>query len=171
SNVGAASATLPESMLAKGGAFISMYQREAMWMSFVLGDGSPDPLAVKINVGGVNVLTGLPRNVSAKGRQDYLPIGRRREQLWLDGISTSPGVIRQFVAMPQGKGYTTEGQVTGAEVHLLLFNVGGIQIDVFPKYDSTRVKFAHLGCDVSMYKTARQLGLRVGDPIQMKLLR
>ncbi|KIJ10347.1 hypothetical protein PAXINDRAFT_102032 [Paxillus involutus ATCC 200175] len=146
SNVGAASANLPESMLAKGGAFISMYQREAMWMSFKLRKKGHwhNSLAVKISVGGVNVLTGLPQN---------------------DGISTSPGVIRQFVAMPLGKGYTAEGQVTGAE------NVGGIQIDVFPKYDSTRIKFARLGCDVSMYKTARQLGLRVGDPIQMKPLR
>jgi hypothetical protein len=46
-------------------------------------------------------------------------------------------------------------------------NVGGIQIDVFPKYDTTGIKFAHLGRDVSMYKTARQLGLKVGESIQM----
>ncbi|KAF9226088.1 hypothetical protein BS17DRAFT_776632 [Gyrodon lividus] len=160
-NVGQASATLPQSVVAKGGAFISMYQREAMWMSFKLRNEYRDPIAVKISVGGVNVLTGLPQNASAKGKQDYLPIGGENGQLWLDGISTSPGVVRQFVAMPLGKGYTVEGQLTGAE------NVGGIQIDVFPKYDTTRVKFSHLGHDVSMYKTARQLGLRVGESIRM----
>ena len=49
-----------------------------------------------------------------------------------DGISTAPGVVRrrfklefsrlpskysrEFVAMPLGKGYTVEGQVTGGEV-------------------------------------------------------
>ncbi|KAF8837343.1 hypothetical protein BDN67DRAFT_909423, partial [Paxillus ammoniavirescens] len=160
-NVGEASATLPKSILAKGGAFISMYQREAMWMSFQLRTWDRDLLAVKVSIGGVNALTGLPQNTSAKGKQDYLPIGREEGQLWLDGISTSPGVVRQFVAMPLGKGYTAEGQVTGAE------DVGGIQIDVFPKYDTFGIKFAHLGHDVNMYKTSRQLGLKVGESIQM----
>ncbi|KAF8837976.1 hypothetical protein BDN67DRAFT_972245 [Paxillus ammoniavirescens] len=160
-NVGEASATLPKAVLAKGGAFISMYQREAMWMSFNHRNGCQKPLAVKISVGGVNALTGLPQNVDAKGKQDYLPIGGKHGQLWLDRISTLPGVVRQFVAMPLGKGYTVEGQVTGAE------NVGGIQIDVFPSYDTAGIKFTHLGHDVSMYKTARQLGLEVRESIQM----
>jgi hypothetical protein len=57
-----------------------MYQREAMWMSFepVSNGGS---FAVKISVGGVNALTGLPQNVSAAGKQDYLPIGGASGQL------------------------------------------------------------------------------------------
>ena len=45
-------------------------------------------------------------------------------------------------------------------------NVGGIQIDVFPKYD-TNVDFTHLGCDVDIYKSARKLGLKVGGSIKM----
>ncbi|KAF8550289.1 ubiquitin-domain-containing protein, partial [Imleria badia] len=159
-NVGDASATLPKSILARGGAFISMYQREAMWMSFNVPD--EQGLAVKISVGGVNALTGLLQNVSAAPKQDYLPIGGQNGQLWLDGISTSPGVVRQFVAMPLGKGYTVEGQVTRAE------NAGGIQIDVFQKYD-TNVNFTHLGCNVSMYKSARKLGLKVGESVEMVL--
>ncbi|KIJ11858.1 hypothetical protein PAXINDRAFT_83862 [Paxillus involutus ATCC 200175] len=176
SNVGEASAALPKAVLARGGAFISMYQREAMWVSFGNRDGSRESLAVKISVGGVNALSGLPQNVNAKGKQDYLPIGEGHGQLWLDGISTSPGVVRQFVAMPLGEGYTVEGQVTGAEVRLILFirlcfmsfqNVGGIQVDVFPKYDTAGIKFAHLGQDVNMYKTARQLGLEVRESVQM----
>ncbi|KIJ09948.1 hypothetical protein PAXINDRAFT_172288 [Paxillus involutus ATCC 200175] len=139
-NVGAASATLPESVLAKGGAFISMYQREAIWMSFKVRNWS-HPLAVKISVGGVNALTGLPQNVSAKGKQDYLPI--------------------EFVAMPLGKGYTVEGQVTGAE------NVGGVQIDVFPPYETPRIQFGHLGRTVTVLKSARQLGIKMGETIEL----
>ncbi|KAF8552463.1 hypothetical protein OG21DRAFT_1486212 [Imleria badia] len=151
-NVGDASATLPKSILAKGGAFISMYKREAMWMSFNVLD--KQSCAVKISVGGVNALTGLPQNVSATPKQDYLPI-RGGSRTWLDGISTSPGVVRQFVTMPLGEGYTVEGQ-----------KVGGIQIDVFQKYD-TNVGFTHLGCDVNMYKSARKLGLKVGESVLM----
>ena len=49
-----------------------MYQREAMWMSFQPQYG---PCAVKISVGGVNALTGLPQNQSVKGKQDYVVVG------------------------------------------------------------------------------------------------
>jgi len=70
--------------------------------------------------------------------------------------------FRQFVAMPLGKGYTVEGQVTGRE------NVGGIQIDVFPKYDTTGIEFAYLGRNLNMCQTPRQLGLKVGQSIQLK---
>jgi len=57
--------------------------------------------------------------------------------VYQDGISTAPGIVRreplsffhlkasysvfllpEFVAMPLGKGYTVEGQVTGEEVRL-----------------------------------------------------
>ena len=44
--------------------------------------------------------------------------------------------------------------------------MGGIQIDVFPKYD-TNIKFDHEGRNLNLYKTARQLGIRVGASIQM----
>ena len=50
-----------------------MYQREAMWMSF--NALNQQGLAVKISVGGVNALTGLPQNAGASPQQDYLPIG------------------------------------------------------------------------------------------------
>ena len=48
--------------------------------------------------------------------------------------------------------------------------MGGIQIDVFPKYDTTNIKFEHEGRDLNLYKTARQLGIRVGASIQMTQL-
>lgn len=102
--------------------FIPMYQREAMWISF----SGPrwKPRAVKIGVGGVNALTGekWSEEFKKEKEQDYLvaPI----PQLWIDGIKSGKGTIRQFVAMPLGKGYTVEGQITGKET------VGGIQVVV-----------------------------------------
>ncbi|ETW84765.1 hypothetical protein HETIRDRAFT_425984 [Heterobasidion irregulare TC 32-1] len=130
SNVGSATGTLPKSVLSKGGAFLSVYQREAI---------PKESYVVKISVGGVNALTGVPQNASSCRKQDYLPVGGEGGQLqvlrssslsysthaamhqlrWLDGISTAPGVVRQFVAMHLGKGYTVEGQVTEAEYHAL----------------------------------------------------
>ena len=40
-----------------------------------------------------------------KGEQNYCALPK---QLWLDGINCGDGYIRQFVAMPLGKGYTVE---------------------------------------------------------------
>ena len=48
----------------------------------------------------------------------------------------------------------------------MIQNVGGVQIDVFQKYD-TNVGFTHLGRDVNMYKSARKLGLNLGESVQM----
>ena len=47
-------------------------------------------------------------------------------QPWLDGYCVEKGVIRQFIAMPLGKGYTAEEQLTGAAKH------GGLQVSVCP---------------------------------------
>jgi hypothetical protein len=98
-----------------------MYQREAMWLAF---DGAFwKPNAVKVGVGGINALTGEPWDSALNDDpQDYLVCP---DQPWLDGIKTGPDVIRQFVAMPLGEGYTVEGQLTGEE------RFGGIQVVVF----------------------------------------
>ena len=48
------------------------------------------------------------------------------EQPWLDGYAIEKGVIRQFVAMPLGEGYTAEEQLTGEA------EWGGLQIAVVP---------------------------------------
>eukprot|EP00727_Mastigamoeba_balamuthi_P002992 m51a1_g12690 hypothetical protein (648) ;mRNA; r:88-3055 len=98
-----------------------LYQREAMWMSF---DGSEE-CAVRIRVGGINAVSGEPCNpdVLSKSPQDYVVCPK---QPWLDGIHSGRGAVRQFVAMPLGKGYVVEGQVSGSE------DVGCLQIDVIP---------------------------------------
>jgi hypothetical protein len=155
-NTGDFADKLPKEVTDKGGVFMAMYQREAMWLSFKQGD---EGSAVKISVGGVNALTGLPQNAASGDKQDYLAVTNGvGGQMWLDGISVSPGVVRQFVAMPLGQGYTVEGQVTGKE------DTGGMQIDVYPKYCST-VSFTNRNANI--YKTPRQLGMAAGGILEM----
>jgi hypothetical protein len=110
-----------------GGVFLPMYQREAMWLSFQAAKHWR-PMAVKVAVGMVNAVTGEPWSQPiGPGDQDYLVCP---PQPWLDGIKSEGGLIRQFVAMPLGMGYTVEGQVTGEE------RFGGIQLVAFdPKKD------------------------------------
>jgi hypothetical protein len=101
--------------------FIPMYQREALWLAFEAASWKPN--AVKIGVGKINALTGQPWDETLHAEpQDYLVCPH---QPWLDGINSAQGVIRQFVAMPLGAGYTVEGQLTGQE------QVGGLQVLVF----------------------------------------
>jgi hypothetical protein len=113
---------VPESWRAHGGVFIPMYQREAAWLSFTPTDWSPQ--AVKVAVGMVNAVSGEPWSeaIVAGREQDYLVCP---PQPWLDGINAGDGIVRQFVAMPLGMGYTVEGQLTGEE------RFGGIQLVCF----------------------------------------
>jgi hypothetical protein len=104
-----------------GGVLVPMYQREAMWISFAGPHWKPR--AVKVGVGKVCALTGERWTESlSSDPQDYLVTP---PQPWLDGIAVKKGLIRQFVAMPLGLGYSVEGQVTGEE------SVGGLQLKVF----------------------------------------
>jgi hypothetical protein len=114
---------VPPAWRERGGVFIPMYQREAMWLNF--NGNHHQPCAVKVAVGKVNALTGrrLHRGLNKTRRhQNYVVVP---DQPWLDGINAGKGFIRQFVAMPLGSGYTIEGQITGEEKH------GGIQMVVF----------------------------------------
>jgi len=112
---------VPSSWIKKGGVFIPMYQREAMWLSFEAAAWKPN--AVKIGVGRVNALTGDAWDLALHADpQDYLVCPH---QPWLDGFKTGQDVVRQFVAMALGQGYTVEGQLTGGE------ESGGMQIVVF----------------------------------------
>ncbi len=105
----------------RGGAFIPMYQREALWLGFHAAPWKPN--AVKIAVGRVNAISGdLDDKALHADHQDYVVCP---EQPWLDGVHTGQGLIRQFVAMPLGLGYTVEASMTGAETF------GGIQITVY----------------------------------------
>lgn len=101
-----------------------------MWIRF----NSSKLFAIKIFLGGVNAVSGEPMieksatklrrlNLLAKEKsiQDYVVTPH---QLWLDGIASNDGCVRQFVAMPLGSGYSVEAQVTGEDV------VGGLQFEI-----------------------------------------
>lgn len=112
---------LPDEWRKHGGVFIPMYQREAMWISIRARHWKPN--AVKIAVGKVNAVSGKAWNQAlTRDENDYLVCP---PQLWLDGINAGKDMIRQFVAMPLGMGYTVEAQVTGKE------EFGGVQIIVY----------------------------------------
>lgn len=112
---------VPAAWREEGGAFISMYQREALWLGFDAATWKPN--AVKIYVGNINAISGGPYDDGLHADpHDYIVCP---DQPWLDGIKTGHGSIRQFVAMPLELGYTVEASVTGAE------KFGGIQITVF----------------------------------------
>ena len=111
---------LPEAWRRHGGVFLPMYQAEAMWINF---DASY-PMAVKVAAGKINALTGEPwKDKLSRRPQDYLVVP---DQPWLDGFCVDKGLVRQFVAMPLGEGYSAEEQLTGAAQH------GGLQIAVYP---------------------------------------
>lgn len=125
---------VPAKWLEHGGVFLPMYQREAMWLSFGGNRYNPDNYcAVKVAAGKVNAISGKPwsetlekPDTSVAGKdpvQDYMVCPN---QPWLDGFNTGDGVIRQFISMPLGMGYTVEKQVTGKE------DVGGLQFIVYP---------------------------------------
>lgn len=115
---------LPNEWKAQGGVLLPMYQAEAMWIEFPDHCQHHYPCAVKIAAGKINAVSGTPWSEPlAKEDQDYVVTPG---QPWLDGFSVGNGLIRQFVAMPLGAGYTAEEQLTGAA------QCGGLQIIVYP---------------------------------------
>src|SRR5262249_40867026 len=69
-------------------------------------------------------ISGKPWKPELDGSElDYIVVP---EQPWLDGFCVAKDVIRQFVAMPLGSGYTVEEQITEKPEH------GGLQVIVYP---------------------------------------
>lgn len=109
---------VPESWKRRGGIALPMWQAEACWLSFASPSGYP--FALKVAAGKVNAVNGAAwTNELDAADQDYVEVPG---QPWLDGFCVEKGVVRQFVAMPLGQGYTAEEQVTGKAEH------GGIQL-------------------------------------------
>jgi len=119
---------VPANWLDRGGVLLPMFQAEALWIMFrgeyVENRDTEYPFALKIATGKISAITGedWQRGLS-RNPQDYAVSPR---QPWLDGYCVEKGIIRQFVAMPLGEGYSVEEQVTGEA------EFGGIQIEVFP---------------------------------------
>ncbi|KAI4960067.1 hypothetical protein J4E86_001686 [Alternaria arbusti] len=165
---------LPASIGQAGGVFFPMWQREAMWLNFQSElHKRDDECAVRVFAGQVNAISGLNMNEASKGQhneqlQDYIVIPN---QPWLDGICVAPGIVRQFVAMPLGSGYTVEGQKTAEERY------GGLQLEVTPQLSGHRrlwsdtrrqcvsIERGNVSYTDSLWeaKTPQELQYKVGD--------
>lgn len=153
---------LPGDWEKHGGVLLPMYQAEALWISF----DSDYPFALKIAAGKINAVTGeaWANGLSAQP-QDYLVVP---DQPWLDGFCVGKGLIRQFVAMPLGQGFTAEEQLTGQAQH------GGLQIIAYPMkrsaYEARRAKrsaapMANLCMDMS----SSSMGLAPGGLMRQEI--
>jgi hypothetical protein len=113
-------ARVPAPWIEHGGVMLPMYQSEALWVLF----RGHYPFAVRVATGKIDAVTGKELLPGLMRRpQNYLVIP---EQPWLDGYCVEEGVIRQFVAMPLGAGYSAEEQITGTAEY------GGLQLVVHP---------------------------------------
>ena len=147
---------VPDTWRAHGGVFTPMYQTEAMWINF----HADYPMAVKIAAGKINAVTGEAWTEEiSREPQDYVVVP---EQPWLDGFCVKKGLIRQFVAMPLGEGYTAEEQLTGEAEH------GGLQIAVYPMKRSTYEEMhrIELGAD---YMARPMTSMDDASPLEMGL--
>ena len=121
-------AQLPAAWRERGGVMFPMFQSEAMWILFS-AEYDPErgvgyPVAVKVATGKINAVTGQTWSGGLnRGPQDYVVTPN---QPWLDGYCVEKGVIRQFVAMPLGSGYSAEEQITGKA------EFGGVQLVAYP---------------------------------------
>ena len=120
---------------AKGGLFFSIYQREALCLTFSydeLGFNGGEnscrygfEFAIKVYAGGINAVSRAVVGGEDELEQGYIIIPPQRR---LGGLITGPEEAKQFVSMPLGSGYTVEQQLTGKE------NIGGIQFKIIPRY-------------------------------------
>ena len=157
---------LPAEWNRRGGVIMPMSQAEAMWLSFDSYGGYP--FALKIATGKICAITGERWiNHLNTDPQDYLVLP---DQPWLDGYCVEKGVIRQFVAMPLGKGYTVEEQLTGAAQH------GGLQITAYPmkaeRYEAMmagRDEVMKLNAMVSYSPMEEGMGLAPGGRMRQEI--
>jgi len=157
---------VPEEWRRRGGAFIPMYQREALWLAFDAASWKPN--AVQVAVGRINAVSGTPwEEALSDDPQNYIVCP---DQPWLDGINAGGGVIRQFVAMPLGLGYTIEAQRTGKE------EVGGLQVRVyepkpgrFPDEPPPRTRNPAAGMPMAAPRGLGTMGLGAGGTMRQKI--
>lgn len=113
----------PASMREVGGFIVGMHPREALWLSFWAPHWRP--CALKAGAGRINAISGAPWSPELADDPDQQDYVVPPDQPWLDGFNAGDGIVRQFVAVPLGHGYTAEEQITGRA------EFGGIQLRVF----------------------------------------
>ena len=155
---------LPKAWVERGGVLMPMHEAEAMWISF----DSHYPMAVTVATGKVNAITGsaLIRGLHRRP-QDYLVTP---DQPWLDGFCVEKGVIRQFVAMPLGQGYSVEEQISRTAEH------GGLQLIVRPlkavayrRLQRTRGDIARRSADDGIWLCQMDMGLAPGGRMRQEV--
>jgi len=167
---------VPPQWMEHGGVMFPMYQSEAMWICFDSDyDDDRDvsyPFAVKIATGKVSAVSGETwKSGVNRDPQDYVVVP---EQPWLDGYCVEEGVIRQFVAMPLGAGYTAEEQVTGKGEH------GGLQIlaypmkrkvyeELFPKSSKRILSDLNADCLACYSAAPSEMGLAPGGRMKQEI--
>jgi hypothetical protein len=156
-----------------------------MWIS--LHSLSGKKYAIRPFVGGVNGVSGetnvgdmttlMRRMNSLSPRQDYLVTP---DQLWLDGIATAPGIVKQFVAtqmvresrqqyqskhqdrqatVPTGEFAHETTQIAplrGASIEWQMTGkdaVGGIQLQMIPQHEIDRMLFSNVANAIQQGKT------------------
>lgn len=91
------------------------------------------------------------------------------DQPWLDGFSVEKGIIRQFVAMPLGAGYTVEEQLSGLAEH------GGLQILVYPmraeRYERWKLQHGPRDIVCNIAEPAHEMGLAPGGMMRQDVFR
>lgn len=133
-----------------------------MWVRF----SSTAPFKIKMFAGGINVVSGehiketaapqtgyMSLQSASQNTQDYIVVPRH---LRIDGVAVGPGVVRQFVAIPLGQGYTVEAQLTGEEVK------GGLQLEITPS--KSQLEFSGAVLEVIKGFTDFNAGLLKLDP-------
>jgi hypothetical protein len=160
--------TVPKEWIDHGGVMFPMYQAEAMWIYC----SSSYPFAIKVATGKINAVSGKKwKNGLNRSPQDYVVAPT---QPWLDGYCIEKGVIRQFVAMPLGAGFTAEEQLTGNAKY------GGLQIVAYPmkeeaynqyllsKNDNIRAKWNNIHIHI-MDSMAPPMGLAPGGRMRQEI--
>ncbi len=149
---------------------LPMYQKEAMWLNF---DGKKN-VALKIGVGNVNAITGLPWTEGnlTQNPQNYVICSK---QPWLDGIKVNSttntkvnneyngefsrtdqiieDLVRQFVAVPYDSKSSIEQQLK--EKNLIENIEGGLKFEVFMMYNT----------DFKVYSIEQKKFLDINDKV------
>ena len=151
---------LPAAWQRRGGVIGPMHQAEALWINFESGY----PFAVKVAAGKVCAVTGNAwTDHLNRDPQDYAALP---EQPWLDGYCVERGLVRQFVAMPLGAGYTVEEQLYGAAEH------GGLQIIAYPmkreRYEALAARHASIAELSDTYAMPQSPGMGLAPGGRMK---
>ncbi|KAK3296671.1 uncharacterized protein B0H64DRAFT_390065 [Chaetomium fimeti] len=172
--------TLPPRMKDKGGVFIPMLLREALFLSMLLPSDGPfrslwpdstpadepanESFAMRVYAGRLNVVSAadpVGSHLNPKEpEQDYIVVPKQSR---LDGFTSVSGhTMRQFNAVSLGSNYSAESQVSGDEV-------GGLQLQFAPRF-KRNVEFQELlgGAPLDITATPRELGPRVNGLLLME---